>query len=768
MRATARWALADLRTHRGQALSITLATAGIVVALLMSVALLEYAANPWQRLFTSTQGAHVWLRTTDDANTTSLAGLDGVEALSGPFSTVNVTARHGGEKAVLGLRAIPGAGEPKVARPALKSGRWLDGSAQDGVVLEQSVAAALWVQPGDYLRVTDGTGHDRDLRVVGVAETAEPRFTGGGPPGIGWAPPQAVSGLGAGKNSVGQTVGLRLKDPGDTDFIVQRAVEAAGSDHVVSVSTWRDARSDAEGDNRLLGLLLGIFGLGALLAAAVAVTGGVGSRVLAQVRDISILKAVGFTPGQVARMFLIQHAFLAVLGVACGVASTQALGTRLPGPIGEAMKLWQALPEHRWTLAYTCLSTVAAIAAATVLAAWRAGRVPPIPAARTAAPGRHRMSRTARLALRLRTPAVLVLGWRGVSHRSARSTASVARLTLPLLMITVALGTLATLDRFTNAPEQVGLAGQLSVRADGPDQTGLEPLLTRQPGVAAAYPATEVAALAPGQSRMITLRGVGTSQRQYPFAAVEGRAATGLHEAMAGQGLLDTLHVSVGQWVRVTVGGTPQILHLVGRTIEPEHNGVVISTSLDTLQEQDRTLRAQFYELRLRPGADPSAVRTALLAGHSGLEIRKVPNPAEDLLPIRGVVAGLIAVLVLIGLVELSTVISATVREHGRDLRAYRSIGLTPRQTVAIVTTSTGLIALAAAAVGTVLGVVASNWLINLQGRSSGIGAGIARSPSAGSLAMTAGAAIAIAVAASVLPAAKAAHRTSLAGMDLR
>ncbi|MRT44409.1 ABC transporter permease, partial [Xylella fastidiosa subsp. multiplex] len=76
-------------------------------------------------------------------------------------------------------------------------------------------------------------------------------------------------------------------------------------------------------------------------------------------------------------------------------------------------------------------------------------------------------------------------------------------------------------------------------------------------------------------------------------------------EAVAGQGLLELLDAKVGDWVRMTVGDQPQILHIVGRSIEPENAGRVISTSLDTLRGNDPHLAPTLYQLRLRPGADP-------------------------------------------------------------------------------------------------------------------------------------------------------------------
>ncbi len=61
-----------------------------------------------------------------------------------------------------------------------------------------------------------------------------------------------------------------------------------------------------------------------------------------------------------------------------------------------------------------------------------------------------------------------------------------------------------------------------------------------------------------------------------------------------------------------------------------------------------------------------------------------VTNPADGLSPLRGVVVGLIAVLALIGLIELLTTVGGTVREGERDLLALKAIGLSPRQITAV------------------------------------------------------------------------------------
>ncbi|WP_404953762.1 FtsX-like permease family protein [Streptomyces sp. 147326] len=764
MRATLRWAHADLRAHRGEALFVVLASAGIIASLLLAGALFGYAANPWQRIFNQSQGAHIWLHTRAGADMDALTGVDGIADLSGPYRTAATTVESRGARAGVTLRAAA-VEPPKTGRPIVTAGSWLaptdGGTGAGAVVLESSVARALWAEPGDTVRVTGPDGAPRALRVSGTAEAAEPRYRPGGGPGIGWVLPGTLDEIAHG--DTGQSVGLRLEDPNDTDFMVQRAVTVLGADRVAQVTKWQQTRAEAGGDDQLLGQMFAVFGLGALLAAALAASGAIGARVRGQLRDIAILKAVGFTPGQVTRGFLVQHLAFALLGTALGTAAIALLGARIPGRIGEAAAVWEDLPGHTALMIGIPCGAVLLIAAATGLSAWRAGRVPPVPVARAALPSAAPMTALGRRALGMRVPPALVLGWRAAFARRGRTVIPVARLALPLMLITVALVAWSTLDQFRSRPAQMGLPAALTVRAQqaaGPSDPELEKALSTIPDIAAVHPGAEMAALVPGQTDTITLRGLGTARHPYPSAVVEGRAVDGPDEAVAGQGLLDLLGVRVGDWVRMTVGGRPQILHLVGRTIEPESGGRVITTTIDALRERDPQLRPAFHALVLREGADPRAVSGALASATGGtLEIRETPNPADRLEPARGVIAALIAVLALIGLTELLTQISSGVRDRGRDLLALKAIGLTPRQIGAMIVTAAGLTALVSAVVGTTVGALSGSWLVDTQGASSGIGAGIAQLPPLPVLLTVIVGAVLGAVAAAALPATRAARR---------
>ncbi|WP_327418193.1 FtsX-like permease family protein [Streptomyces sp. NBC_01233] len=764
MRATLRWAHADLRAHRGEALFVVLASAGIIASLLLAGALFSYAANPWQRIFNQSQGAHIWLHTRAGADMDALTGVDGIAALSGPYRTAATTVESRGARAGMTLRATAVA-PPGTGLPIVTAGSWLappDGdTGAAAVVLESSVARALWAEPGDTVRVTGSDGAPRALQVSGIAEAAEPRYRPGGGPGIGWVLPGTLAEIAHG--DTGQSVGLRLEDPNDTDFMVQRAVTVLGADRVAQVTKWQQTRAEAGGDDQLLGQMFAVFGLGALLAAALAASGAIGARVRGQLRDIAILKAVGFTPGQVTRGFLVQHLAFALLGTALGTAAIALLGARIPGRIGEAAAVWEDLPGHTALMIGIPCGAVLLIAAATGLSAWRAGRVPPVPVARAALPSAAPMTALGRRALGMRVPPALVLGWRAAFARRGRTVIPVARLALPLMLITVALVAWSTLDQFRSRPAQMGLPAALTVRAQqpaGPSDSELEKTLSTIPDVTAVHPGAEMAALVPGQTDTITLRGLGTARHPYPSAVVEGRGVGGPDEAVVGQGLLDLLGVRVGDWVRMTVEGRPQILHLVGRTIEPESGGRVITTTIDALRERDPQLRPAFHALELRTGADPRAVSGKLAAAAGGtLEIRETPNPADRLEPARAVIAALIAVLALIGLTELLTLISTGVRDRGRDLLALKAIGLTPRQIGSMIVTAAGLTALVSAAVGTTVGALSGSWLVDTQGASSGIGAGIAQLPPLPVLSTVIVGAVLGAVAAATLPAIRAARR---------
>ncbi len=526
------------------------------------------------------------------ADAGKLARLDGVTSVAGPYRAESATVAARGTRASVELRGTPRL--PDIGRPLLTAGRWLDAGTPDGVVLESSLARALLAEPGDTLTLP---GTARTLTVEGIADSAEPPYRPGEQPGLVWALPSAV------RAPAGQVIGLRLGDPADTDYAVQRAVTVLGAGAVGEVSTWQQARAEAQGDTRLLGQVLGLFGVGALIAAGFAVHGAIATRIRGHLRDLSVLKAIGFTPGQVVRIFLLQHLAYAVLGAVAAAALTEALGSRVPGRLGDAVAVWQGLPGHTLALCVVPAGAVLFIGLTTGLAAWRAGRVPPVPVPRPAAPAGGRLSGPARRALGLRLPAALVLGCHKAFAGRGRSLATVARLALPLLLIVVALSAWTTLDRFHSSPERVGLPTALTVRSDGAlDASGVRAVLTRDPRVGAVYPGVEVAALVPGQTGTIALRGVGTRAEPYPYALAEGRAARGPGRGGGRTGPARSA-ARAGRRLGTDDGGRP--------AADPAHRRPCPGTA----QRRPGRDHLPGHPARERPGAGPGLLRTAAAPG---------------------------------------------------------------------------------------------------------------------------------------------------------
>ena len=731
MRATFRWVRGDLFARSGQALLAIFVVAGAVGALVLAATTLQGATNPWQGLFDRTRGAHVWLLLTPGTRDAQLAPLGGVTAVAGPYQAAAADLLRGTVKAPIELRAMRPA-LPAVDHPLVRAGRWLAAKQPGGVVLETSFAAALHLGPGATIMIESVDGSSVRARVAGLADTADQGFYPEQTPGLVWVLPALLKKVEPVWAHTQQAVGLRLANPQAAGFAAQEAVDLVGEDHVISVSTWQSVQQSMALNNRLPGLMLAVFGLAALVAAALAIGNATGGRVLVKLEEIAMLKALGFTPGQVVRMLVAEHCALGAAGIAVGLAIARLLtASLLQRPPAAALSASAPLPAG--LVAVIALGAELAVALATLLPAWRAGRVNPVTAVAAAAtPPRGRLSRLARLALLARLPPALVLGARDAFTRRVRAALIIGGLAIPMVMITVGLGCLSTLDSFTSRPARIGLAAALTVRPGRLDDSQARRLIAANRQVTAAYPGFKVPALVPGATTSILTQGMGTSADPYPFEVVSGRVYHADNEAVAGQGLLDLLHVRVGQWVRLTVQGVPLDVHIVGRTIEPENGGQVLSYPADALTAAGGAPPPVFYSLVLSRGANPAAVRAHLLTvSGNRLDVDIADNPASQLGIVRWVIAALIAAAALIGLANLVTATTVGLRDHLRDVAVLKAIGLTPRQVTATLVTSMGLLALIAVLVGTWLGLVASGGLINLQGRTSGIGAGLAAPPSA-------------------------------------
>jgi putative ABC transport system permease protein len=475
-----------------------------------------------------------------------------------------------------------------------------------------------------------------------------------------------------------------------------------------------------------------------------------------QRRDIAMLKALGFTPGQVVRMLLAEQTALGIAGTVLGLATAQITTSPAfvhpPAGVGVALA---PLPLS-WT-ALVAAGTLVTVLIATAIPAWRAGRVSPVAAVQPSPPG-GRLSRIARLSLLVRLPAPLVLGMRDALTRRLPAALTVAGVAIPMAMITIALACWSTIGAFTADPGRIGLAGALTVSPGGLTYTQTTALIAADSQVSASYPGAQLDTLLPGDNGTFVARAMGTSRAPYPFQVVQGRMFGAGDEAVAGQGFLDLMHVHVGSWIDPTIDGVPVILHIVGRTIEPDNDGDVVDFGLDALPAANAAA-PMFYSLVLKPGVDPAAARASLLrASRDRLDIQLSANPADTLGVVRVAIVVAVVILVLIAMANLLTATDVALRDHVHEAGILKAMGLTPRQVMATLVVSTAIVTAIGIVAGVAAGLGVAARLINAQGQASGIGWGIAAGLSPATIASLLAAALAVAVAAALFLSARAVH----------
>jgi putative ABC transport system permease protein len=761
VRGSLRWTRADLRAHRGQSVLTVAVVAGVVAALVLATMLLEGALNPWQELFARTNGADMIVYLTDGTSVNELHTLPGVRAIAAAYDAAPATLVQGAQKSqveLCGMQPAP----PAMSAPFVVAGSWLRAGNPDGVVVEASFAAATRVGVGDRIVLDGVDGTAVAMRVIGIADTADQGFYPQWTPGLIWAGRGLLSRVEPIASETTEVAGLRLTDPSaaGTAQVTQEVFDvynsASESSPVERITTRQQVMDSMASNERLLGLLLALFGIIALVAAPCAIANVTSGRVLMQRQDIAMLKALGFTSGQVVRVLIAEQTVLGLAGTGLGLTVARiATSPAFVRPAAGIPVTLAPLPGS-WTVLIAA-GTILTVVIATAIPAWRAGKVSPVAAAAPSPPGGH-LSTVARLSLIVRLPAALVLGMRDALTRRLPAVLTVAGVAIPMAMITIALACWSTIGAFTSDPGRIGLAGALTVSPGGLNAGQTTALIARDSQVSAYYPGAEFDTLLQGDNGTFVARAMGTSQAPYPFQVVQGRMFSAQNEAVAGQGFLNLMRVGVGSWIDPTIDGVPVILHIVGRTIEPDDNGDVLDFGLDALPVPSASA-PMFYSLVLRPGVSADAARTRLLAASSDrLDVQIVANPADRLGVVRLVIVVAVAILAMIAMANLLTATRVGLRDHIHEAGILKAMGLTPRQVIASLVVSTTIVTAIGVVAGVAAGLAVAPRLINTQGQASGMGWGIAVGSSPATIAGLVCAALAVALAAALFLARRAAH----------
>lgn len=742
LRSLARVALADLRRHKLQTALIFVVLAAAVLPLTLAITIQRVTTDPFDRLMEATDGAHAWFVAEPGVDLTPIAGLDGVATAAGPFALTEVAllSARGPDGAPLPLDVLAQPADAAVGRPLVQEGRWPRTASE--VALAPEVAHFLRLTPGDTLVVSGAAGPVR-LHVVGVAVHLAAWETEAD--GLAHRPfasvlPEALAGLAPDHTTWRSALGVRLTDDAAVPAFAGAALDRLGAGDEVRVTDWRKLRAAITAESQLNVVLLRRFSVIALLAAGLVIANTVGGRILAQFREIGVLKAVGFTPANLVALYLGQHLAIGVVAGFVGVGGGALVAPTFEDEFTALLATTAVSPFDPLPLLLTFGILGAVVTGATLLPALRAARVPTVQAITVGfAPVHRASSRLARVAARIHLPTAAVLGLKDAFARPLRAWLTVAALALTVATLTFSLGLDATLNDLLRRPERWGMPFNLQVEPGRLSAAEVEHILATNADVAAFVGLRPLEARPAGVANSVSAYAVAGETRLYEPAIPEGRLFTAPGEAVAGQALLDEFDLAVGDTLRVIVDGRPVTVRIVGRHIDTEHDGRVLLFSLDTYRAQvDPTAGPTEYAVQLRADAFVPGVMEDL-ARRSGGQLASEPmsiGAEETVTQIRAILIGLNLVLLAIGIVNLLSTTMLGVRERFRDIGILKTLGLTPRQVVGSIFAGVAALAAMAVVVGIPLGLLVSRALFDELGKRTGVGAGLAVMPAASALAL--------------------------------
>jgi putative ABC transport system permease protein len=746
----------------------------------LAAGLLVDANAPFDHAFNAQRGAQV-AATVDVAKVSQrqlAAALrrPGITAAAGPFpeATVGGQTTYPGVAGVSQLPPVTLAGRAAPGGPVddltLTQGRWPQRPGQ--VTMSRDVAAYLGLQLGQRITLTGVPGQPR-LTVVGIAKSITD--TAGG-----WVVPAQITAL---HTPAMAQVLLRFASAGSEaavtgDISGLRAALPPGA--LAGTQSWLSVKLQATSSIAPWLPFIVAFGLIGLVMSVLIVVNVVSGAVLAGTRRIGVLKSVGFTPGQVVAAYVLQVAVPAVIGCAVGVAGGNLLAVPLLGQTARVFGVG-GLGIAWWVDLVVPLAVLGLAGVAALVPALRAGRLSAVAAiaiGRAPRPS-HGYAAHRLLGRVTAVPRPVSIGLAEPFARPARTAVTLAAILFGAVSVTFGAGLAASLDRAAldlsqaqAEPVIVGLPGPPGRGGRGPDGPSVAQqeraalaALRAQPGTRRSVTEADGLLSVPGIARPVNVTAFGGDASWTGYAMITGHWFLGPAEADVNTYFLTATGKKVGDTFTLWSGRRHVTMRIAGEVFDPGH-GATMLTSMSTVASVDPALYTGQYDVALQPGTSARAYMNALSARLGQDYFVGPAGGGSEFTIVTQLVAVLTALLVVVaGLGVLNTVV-LQIRERTHDLGVFKAVGMTPRQTVAMVLCSVAGVGLAAGLIAVPAGVALQRYVVPVMGHAAqtDVPASLLNVYHPGELVLLALAGVAIAVVAALIPAGWAARtRTALA-----
>jgi len=734
MTAVVRAARGGLGGRRLQAVIIGLVVLAATAASTLALGMLIDSNSPFDHAFAAQRGADV--AATADTSLATLGQLaatahaPGVTAAAGPFAEATVTAKvtlpgitgsNSTQMQIVG-RSSPGG---PVDDLALQAGHWPASDSQ--IVLSGGGELGTTITVGSqHLTVVGIANSITDSADAWVLPSEIPALTAGAGGGDGGGSGQA--------QMLYQFAHAATASAINADVAALRAALPHGA--LTGTASYLDARTSEQSNIAPWVPFIIAFGVLALVISVLIVVNVVSGAVTAGTTRIGVLKSIGFTPAQVIASYVLLVAVPAVAGCVAGAVCGNLLAIPL---LSQNAQVYQVgvLGIPFWVDVAVPLAVLALTAAAAAPPALRAGRMSAVQAIATGRAPRPAHGYAAQRALARLTalPRVATLGLAAPSARPGRTLITALAVVFGGVAVTFGVGLATSLDRayadisHSSLPVEVsaipaGTAAQPGAtvhggHAAGPGNGGKHKVLVGQPMTAAQQQAIAAAVAAqPGTLHAIpvtedhlslpavpagvevTAYGAGADPAWAGLALVSGHLYSGPDQVDVNTLFLTDTGTKVGDTYSLVSGGHRITVLIAGEVFQPG-NQPVMYTSAATLNAVDPAHGVSRYDVALRPGTDPHAYANELSAALGGsYEVGTNGGGGSQVFAVVTLVGMLtLLIIVVAGLGVLNTV-ALQIRERAHAIGVFKAVGMTPRQTLAMIVCSV-------AAVGLIAGIVA-------------------------------------------------------------
>ena len=180
----------------------------------------------------------------------------------------------------------------------------------------------------------------------------------------------------------------------------------------------------------------------------------------------------------------------------------------------------------------------------------------------------------------------------------------------------------------------------------------------------------------------------------------------------------------LGSTITLTDQGKAIPVRIVGEVFDTENRGMDVVTDLRTVTAVDPAVQATSFDISLQPGTSHAAYISALNPVLTPIGAHAQDNAFRSKDPIFVLLDSMIAILtiMLVVVAALAVLNSAVLetRERVHDLGVYKAVGMTPRQTIAMVLSSMALVGLLAGIVGVPVGIALHDYVLPVMGHAAG------------------------------------------------